>query len=430
MSLFSLLKTRRQSAEVVALLCADSGSVTVGLAVLVPQVLPEIVWTSREPFFAGHDVKPERLEAVMIEVAGRGIKRLYTEGLDHLKFTRFGHGRISKAAVFLGSPWSSSEVKFVNLKKDEPFPITRELLARIREDEIKKFLSSDDRAMYSQGSGGALELIEELVIDVSLNGYSTARPERKRTRTIDMTLALGATSERIKQRIEETFRRELRVPKVSFHTSVTTAFLSIRDMFPERHDFLVVSIGSELSEISIILNNILHETVSFPIGVNHLFRSIARKLDLSPAMARTEALLSLAKGDTKTKDQSGQGRGRDYGESSKDRVSVANAGSVSKEIELFRDKWTKDFYGVIEILSKDHILPRDIFVLIEEDLQSLISPCVGDARFSQFGLGNELCVSHFLNVEALTTFCRLNRAVAHDTALICQTVFMNHVHRP
>jgi len=60
-----------------------------------------------------------------------------------------------------------------------------------------------------------------------------------------------------------------------------SSFTVVRDMHIQKENFLLLDIGGEVTNISMVKKNILRESISFPLGCNFLPRGVASNLKCS-----------------------------------------------------------------------------------------------------------------------------------------------------
>ena len=122
-------------------------------------------------------------------------------------------------------------------------------------------------------------------------------------------------------------------------------FTTVRDVYKQQENFLLVDIGGEVTDIFMTKKNILRESISFPLGRNFLTRGVAFELGCS--LNEANSLISLYKDGHAEK-------------------------SVTKKLALIikklQTKWLEKFQESLANLSHDISIPSTIYIAIDKDL--------------------------------------------------------------
>jgi len=273
--------------------------------------------------------------------------------------------------VFL-SPWFLSQTKIINIGREKNFKVTRDFFENLMKSEEESFKSQE----ATQLRGGA-EFIEHEIIKTELNGYYTKSPIGKIAKTarvhIYMSLGMGGVKTRIQEEVFENFGD---IP-LSFRTFPFVAFQILSSTIDSQEGLVLVDIGGEITDISLIRKNCLEETISFPRGKNFLLRRIASEFKtLSPEA--NSILQTYLKGHSLK------------GDSEK----------ISKIIEEVKKDWSNFFETAIKNISEKSPFPQNLFLIGDEIIGGQFIKCVEEERFSQYNfLGKPFNTKRILDEE-------------------------------
>lgn len=332
---------------------ADSGNNTKLLYVAREQIAFKKVRTS------------ENLLTSMLRSLNLVLIHLEKYGLAHLNHTSMFHYHIDSVAGILSSPWFISETKTLELSLEEPFVVTKKLVDELIDKEERDFM---DRFATKDGHDKfRLELFEHKIIQIRLNGYATVNPYGKKARELQLRIFASIALKHILNKIRVMTSRYFPEQHLEFHTFSLAAFASIRDFIPETENFLVVQVGGEVTDITIVKNAIIADSVSFPLGYNNLLRALDKICGNHPECT-LEALLKLHR-ETKN--------------TTEDKKRVAKAIADAKVA------WLELFNNAISNFSAGTFLPKTVFLFENGLYTSLFKEFLKSAESSQFTISVE-----------------------------------------
>ena len=242
----------------------ESGSVGGALVKLSPGAAPRIIYSTRTPVTYQRQLSAERLltavKAATEIVAGRIA---HTAAADAKKI-----GPIRSVVCVLSAPWYHAITNTIVFEDTKPFRVTPELILNL--------IAKDASLGAARRGEGDATHIEERTIQIRLNGYETADPYGKDARKLEATVFLGFASEKVLASLTDSLWHFFHTQKILFHSFPLASFLSLRDLFPDEEHFLTVHVSGEVTEISIIREGHLQESLSFPIGRNSAIRMIEK----------------------------------------------------------------------------------------------------------------------------------------------------------
>lgn len=359
MSLFGFGKKKRETIAVF-----DVGSASVGGAIIKisSENKPEIIAASRVPVNFLWDINFQAFWRCARNSLKKVLNSLAKDSLE----------RPDKILCVFSSPWFISQTRIISLKKNEPFEIKKEFLEKLIDNEVrtfkKKWQSGNSR------SGGEPEVFERNPMKVTLNGYPTRKPFGKKAKELKayiyMSLGMKKMADEIRSMILEDFGDR----PVLFHTLPFVVSSVLDDVIRPEGGYIFADIGGEMSDISLVRDDVLEETVSFPFGRNSILRKISSEFKTSFKEAS-----SLA-------EKFGSGR-----------MNSSDTQKITPIMEAAKKEWTLLLRQALLELSSRGPLSKDFFLIGCKDNSLNLINCVKDDFFSRFTiLGNAFDVRQIL----------------------------------
>ncbi|MEK7121013.1 MAG: hypothetical protein AAB840_02880 [Patescibacteria group bacterium] len=302
-NLFKLFKNKNRS-SIAYIFDISSASIGGAIVKFDGGASPRIIYSKRVELEAPPTVDFKRLSLETFNALKKLALDIGKEGYSHLTFT--GDKTLPKYAhCFLSSPYSLSETKILRIEKPN-MVFTKTIEEGLTEKEMTLF-KENISSKYPAIQNGTETLVDKKVIEIKLNGYSTSKPYGKTANIAEIALYLGITSKDILLKFEDIIMGALKIDqKVNFHTFPLASYFIINDTFNE-DDFSILDITGELTDISIIKNGIVLESLSFPLAKNQLTREVARKFATSYFEADSVLKMYLDKSISKQLESKVQG---------------------------------------------------------------------------------------------------------------------------
>jgi len=191
---------------------------------------------------------------------------------------------LSKYFFFIGSPWVVSKSKSVKIVKDKSFLIDDALLKRIllnKEDLIQKEIQIEN-------SQGQWEIFEEKIVEAKLNGYKVTDFHNRKTKEFESHLFTSfiATEicDKIKSYLGAKFKKE---GKECSHSTTLSSFTFTRDLYSDKNNYVYVEIGKLITDIYVVLDDVIHGIASFPFGETAIIESVSRNMKITKEMVNS-----------------------------------------------------------------------------------------------------------------------------------------------
>jgi hypothetical protein len=352
--------------------------------------IPKIIFSVQEPIKMEKKVDIDNFLLLTMESLKIVVSKVYKAGL----------GAPSRTFCVLSSPWYVFQTRIINFKKNTPFIFTSNLVDELVRKEIKLF--EEEHKLKYGDSDNKVRVIELKNIKTMLNGYEISEPFNKKTKELEMHIFVSMGGEQVLKEIEDTIGQYFHFKKIEFSSFILSFFTVVRDMYPKQENFLLVDIGGEVTDISMVKKNTLRESMSFPLGRNFLIRGVAS--DLGCTLSEADSFISLFK----------DGHAEE---------------SIAKKLILILNKlrieWLNKFQESLANLSKDISIPSTIYIAIDKDLVDFFSEIIKTEQFSQYTLTESKFEVIFLNSELLQRVVEFKENVMCEPFLIFDSIYIN-----
>lgn len=302
--------------------------------------------------------------------------------------------------LILAAPWYLAQTRVAKIERPEPFLIGRQFLESILSGEVRAFEKEGER------SGSIILGVENRAIEVKtmkilLNGYETRQPLGKKVKTMSVSLFISLSSERILKSLVGAVHKIYHHGSPSLHSLPALIWSTTLELNPAEHDFLIVEVGGEITEVLLSLAGRIVEVTSFPLGQNFLLRVLAARFATLPAEVRS-LLHSHLEGT----------------------LSPSVSGKVSEAIAHVRQEWLKAFQKVLELSAADYILPDKCFLLARFPTAPLFRDFIAGPALSQYtGSGKPFTVT-LLGGDFFKKFLPQAPVPSPDTSIIIAAAFL------
>lgn len=281
-------------------------------------------------------------------------------------------GRIDEILCVFSSPWFASKTKIITLTREKPFEIKNDFFSQFIEEEAKIFEGfKNENGLF----------IEHEIVKAELNGYFTKSPVGKIAKSVKAHVYLSAGVEKAMELMEKEIAKNFIHTPLRFATSSFVVFKVLNDIINNKEGFLIIDIGGETTEIILIRDNALEQSVSFPKGTNLLFRKTATALNTF--LKETPSIVKAYSMGHRTLESS-------------DKIAAAIKSSVGE----WRDSLKSSFVAI----SQESLLPQNVFVIGDDPVCKFFSSCLESSDLSKFTILREPFVAQKIKPEWLTRY--------------------------
>jgi hypothetical protein len=389
MNIFSRSK---QKAELI--LVFNIGSSSVGGALFWTQSsaslgIPKIIFSVREQVQIEEMVDIDRFLTLTTQALEVVVNKIYQAKL----------GAPTKIFCVLSSPWHVSQTRVISLKKNTPFVFTAKLADDLIQKEIKLF---EEEHMGKNVVDNSIRTIELKNIKTMLNGYETPKPLNQKAKDLEMTIYISMSGEQVLKKIEDAIGKHFNFDLIKFSSFTMASFAVVRDMHTEHENFLLVDIGGEVTDISMIKKNILRESISFPLGRNFLSRGVSKNLGCT--LSEANSLISL------------------YKDEHADETLTSKLGPIMDQL---KNEWLKNFQDSLSNISHDISIPATIYIAIDKDLADFFSETIKTEQFNQYTLTESKFEVIFLSTQILHGRALFDESAVREPFIIIDSIYIN-----
>ena len=348
MSFFS----SKKESEVVLVFDIGSGSVGGGLVLVSKVHVPTLLYSFRSEIPFQQEATGTRLLSLMLRALSQVVMAVAHEGFERAGFE---HHRptIVQTIVSLSAPWIVSKTTFLELRNRKPLTITEQVFA-----ELLKH-AEDEASSSSRSIPKEYVLIEQKLIKSVLNGYSVIEPYHKESSTAEFAVFRSFSVSTITEKISDTIFGVIHSEDTAFHSFSLLAFEVLREVRPNEESFIFVDVSGEQTELSIVKNIVLAETITFPFGTNRLIRTLKHSSGIPESGATALFRLYAEK----------KGTGKLFEK-------------ARKSLEIALVEWRKEFRASLNTFSEEMLHPRLLFLTADEDVAPLFADAVGQSDAS------------------------------------------------
>lgn len=354
--------------------------------------IPKIIFSTIEPIPTQDKIEIDKFLSLTIQTLEIVVKKISKAGL----------GAPSAIFCVLSSPWYVSQTRIINFKKNTPFTFTAKLADSLIQKEINLF-EEENLAKYANVDN-SVRTIELKNIKTILNGYETSEPLNQKADELEMVIFISMSGEQVLKKIEDEIGKYFHFKQLRFSSFTMAFFTVVRDMhlYQEQENFLLIDIGGEVTDISMIKKNILRESATFPLGRNFLTRGVSSHLGCTQSEANS--LISLLK----------DGHAEE---------------TLSKELtpimDQLRAEWLKKFQESLANLSNDISIPATIYLAVDKDLADFFSQTIKTEQFNQYTLTESKFEVMFLSTQTLHGLAIFEEPVIREPNLIIDSIYIN-----
>ncbi|OGI95055.1 hypothetical protein A2917_01590 [Candidatus Nomurabacteria bacterium RIFCSPLOWO2_01_FULL_42_17] len=376
--------------KLVLVLYIGSSSVNGALFWTERSGVPKIVFSIREPIALEQNVEADRFFALTIKALENIASQIHRSGL----------GAPKEIFCVLSSLWYVSQTRIIRLEKNTPFIFTSKLADSLIQKEIS-FFEQEYLAKYSN-SKKSVKTIEFKNVKTILNGYESRNPLNQKVKEVEMTIFFSIAGEQILAGIEEVVKKYFHFKDIKFSSFALASFAVVRDVYRESENFLLIDIGGEVTDISMVKKNILRESMSFPLGFNFMVRGVASMS--SSSLVEAKSLISLWK----------DGHAGD--------AVVKNIGPVMEKLKM---DWLTKFQESLANLSNDISIPATIYLAVDKDLADFFSEIIKNEQFNQYTLTESKFEVVFLGPKVFHGLAKFEEDIVRDPFLIISSIYVN-----
>lgn len=382
---FPFFAKLKKNEKLVLLIDVGSASVGAALVEIGAVSVPRVITTMREDISFQEKLSPMEFLRAM----NQSLDRVLKTAREKSKNT----GTPAYILCSLSSPWFLLKSRQIVISQREPFEITAGVLDKILDDGVSQ-LKEELKGSIPMGD---MRVVEKKIIQTKLNGYEIKNPFGQKATRIEMVMTVGISSKHVTERIERTVSNFFHNDTVHFGAFPVAAFSAIRDIFPTEKSFIFLDITGESTDVSLINNNLMVGTVSFPRGKNFFIREISAQFRM-PHEAAASVLNMFLGGTIDTKREQ----------------------EIIDLVMRAEKDWVSRLEKAIASLAIKGVLSHKIFFMTDDDVATLFAGSLGkvsapdgfDKKFNP----------QYINQPILEKFVAFAPGVVRDPFLVVEAL--------
>lgn len=317
-----------------------------------------------------HTLIPKSADNTDATISILASTRLFSELKEEITIERFVEQSIAQLAkvittlkkadnhhpkyiqVLLASPWFMSQTRTITYNKTTDFLCTQKLIDELVEKEVAYIIEHDMSRFGSIGTDAVI--IEKQISMIKLNGYSTTKPFGKKSKTLELFLVVTVSPKSIIERFKNELEKSYGGVSIGFTTSPYATFVVARDFLKASHEFVIVDVGEEVTDVAFIKDGLFLYQHSFPTGIYEFYRNLVA----GGVASHTEAGALI--------ESFSQGK-----------LSATTTSAVQKGLDNFGEIWQKAFQQVINDGGLAMKMASDCFVICDHRFGNFFSTMLG-----------------------------------------------------
>lgn len=364
---------------------------------------PRIIYNHRKLIF--FDERPDsgellkeitkKLDTVAEMLSKEGLRRVAEAGL------RSGH--IKRVHYIFSSPWVVSHTKVVTIRKESEFKVTRKMAEEVAEQEQDNYMKSLGLYTGENNINARSTVIEHLLLRMRVNGYDTMNPFGREAKSLELPFFMSVIDNKALEAMESAVAKHFHYRKSSAHSFVLSLYTTLQNIWGAEVDFIAVDINGELTDITLIRGGVIAETASFPLGINSIVRHAAKALSISTELAESRVQVYMA---NKASDDEGR--------------------KIREVLLGIRDEWVKSFEDSFASINYDFIIPRKLFLIVNNALGNFFAGFLKNERFKKIIVPGDTFDVTLVDLSRLKSHCTMNMVNEPDPFLALETIALNY----
>ena len=353
MGLFSFNKPVKH----IELICdIGSGSVAVAFVEFLKGSVSNVLFSERIALSALRTDSSEGMHSAL----SKEFQEVLSQALDHAVAKGIKPAHIS---CFYSSPWFVAQTHVLKLKQKEPFVFSEEVLKKMIDDGERQFVSGSENPLSSQD----VNLIERRITRIKLNGYETHKPFGKEASSAEISVFLAGISKETMKNVEDCISRMWRGVQIEHHTTALAAFAVIRSFYNTYSSFAVLHISSGVTDVSLISDGCLADTVSFPIGKKTIIKRIEETCGMDHELASSALSLYV-----------------------KDHAHEEHMSELEVAVDSARKDWFTHLERSFSEILKTTPVPPILYIVADDDMVSFFESFLQKNGFNNYTLSGRV----------------------------------------
>jgi len=364
---------------------------------------PEALYTIRVPFVISEHAHPEKIETTLLSQLHDVLDTIHQKAFQN-EYFKTHNKKILKVLCVFASPWYVSKIKNVIVSNPKPFLVTKIFLDDVLNKEADFFRTELSSGVHGEQYLNGVTVMEKIVIDARINGYSLPDPVGQKTILCDITLYLGLASSgmigAIKTQIIKFF--SVNQSAILWHSFPLVAYSTLQKIFPHEKDYVLCDVTGEVTDVTRVMGGVVGNTASFPSGKFFLIRKLMKALDLPSEVA--QSFLNLFQNGTATLEMEGK----------------------IKEILIdVEHEWAIYLEDALSSIGPIESLPQKVYLTADQDTASLFVDFIKTPQTDSTLLWRRGVTVVHLSEDILSHFYKSDNHLTFDECVALDSVFLS-----
>jgi len=378
-----------------------NGTITGSIVVFENNKKPLFVYIVRSFFSISEKLEAQKLEHEMTALLEQTLKNIMKNGFSG-KYWDKKRKTIDKVIISFSSPWFLSKTKTIEISNEKEFVITKNFLLDVLSKEIILY----KKELENEHGGEYFEVVEKSIIHSKINGYALDESIGKNTKNFNASLHVSVVHNVFLSKVMDLVHKHTHISKDNVHVNTfpLITFSVVRDMFTKESDFMFMDITGEITDITLVKDEIIDKTVSMPSGKNFLVRQVSKNLNVSTELAESTIKLFLNK-----------------------KLDEQNTIKVSDILVSAEKEWSIYLENALMELSPTLTLPSSVFLTIDKDYFDIYENFLRIPKMDQTALFRKNINVNRLDISAMNTFYENQTGFALDEFIVIIALFYKKI---
>ena len=367
---------------------ADIGGGSAGVAIVsIPKSGPSRVESLARSILPIESRSPEARAALVMGLLKEASEKAVASYAKNANAT--SSPQFEGAYAIIRAPWIRTKTARAESVLKEETLVSSAMISKLATEALQSDTDLDHA-----------RILEASIVRVKLNGYPTARPERKYAHQIDASMLLSECHPWIRFSVEETLRKTFSCRAPALRSGTRAIMTVLRESGILTKDSLVVNMTSGATNLITVRKGVVSE-------VEHVLEGSWTIVQRIAGSKMPEEVFSLI---------------RLWAE---DRCEREACASIQKSMAEVEPELVKIFGEAFSKMATIRRLPNTLILLVPEDLEEWLAKFFSRIDFSQFTLTTQPFTTNVSTMKTLSNMLSYREGVVPDPGLAVASALVN-----
>lgn len=289
----------------------------------------------------------------------------------------------------LAAPYYLSHTSIINYKGEKPVLVSQSFIRDLLEANQKKLSTTHT----DSNIGSSRRILHEKIISIKINGYNSNNPYNKMAEEVQVAVFRTEVDLELYKNISRIIKKFTPAPS-NIEPLSLASFIALRNRLDAKEDFVFITVGNEVTEVSLVKDHTLLETTSFPFGKYSLARSLAQKIGQPSDIALSKIRFYHDK-----------------------KLHVDEMSKLKSIIDETQAEWFSYLEKTLVALSEEMALPDQVYLVVDTDLKDVFENIITEKSFASQALVPNGFSIHTLDTAKFADCCTFGLNIRFDTLL-------------